>query len=192
MIYFSSLKPFGGMFFSCKWKGFWSFKYEVLLLRIGICAQMIFHHLFSFNRHWFYVGVKKTIDSFSHIPRCLEILTVSLALWGLIVLENVIWALVILFPSWRMLSDHWFYLAEFRNSDSNLFSKLFSIPWSVDLCEFFYLVFYIYRADTDLPKWFLPFLCRHQNFLSLPRKSRKRSIPWGAVYFLSLTGVPQG
>lgn len=144
MIYFSFLKPFGGMFFSCKWKGFWSFKYEVLLLRIGICAQVIFHHLFSFNRHWFFVGVKRTIHSFCHIPRCLEILTVSLALWGWIVLENVIWALVILFPSWRMLSDHWFYLAEFRNSDSNLFSKLFSIPWSVDLCEFFLILFSIF------------------------------------------------
>ncbi|XP_013823892.1 PREDICTED: cell division cycle protein 123 homolog isoform X3 [Capra hircus] len=42
------------------------------------------------------------------------------------------------------------------------------------------------RTTRTLPR------LRHQNFLSLPRKSRKRSIPWGAVYFLSLTGVPQG
>ena len=136
MIYFSFLKPFGGKLFSCKWKGFWSFKCKVLLLRIGVCAQVIFHHLFSFNRHWFYVGVKRTVHSFSHIPRYLERSAVSLALWGLIDLDNVIWALVILFPSWRMLSDHWFYLAEFRNSDSNLYSKLFLIPWSVELWVF--------------------------------------------------------
>lgn len=142
--------------------------------------------LSSLNKYWFW----EDHSFLPHTPRCL-LSSASLASWVSSVLESAVLTLVILFPFWPTLFDHWFYLAAFRNSDTNMDSKLFLMPWRVEPWDLS-LVFCVYCDDADLPKWLVLSLCRHQNFPSSPLKSKKLSIPWGAVCFLSLTGVPQG
>lgn len=164
MIYFSFLKPFGGMFFSANGRLLVCFSSECYY-RWNLCTG--WYSIISF--HLIGTGFLSVLEDHSFLlshPQVPWNTNSLLSFVGLDCFGKRHLSTCYSFSFWRMLSDHWFYLAEFRNSDSNLFSKLFSISWSVDLCEFFNLVFYICRADTDLPKWFLPSLCRHQNFLS--------------------------